>query len=116
MTTRVDKFLYPALFITGIAVVLFSTFAIARVIGWGPGLVGNAGDIPAFDQDAPVAAVNALVGPRCPECGMIVSTGNNVILVRMADGSSRMIEQANPARWRAGERLIFIAGTGPPQP
>lgn len=32
------------------------------------------------------------------------------IAIRMADGSSRVIVAANPARWRAGERLIVIAG------
>jgi outer membrane lipoprotein SlyB len=35
------------------------------------------------------------------------------IIVRMADGSSRVIDDANPARWRTGERLIVIGGVRP---
>lgn len=37
------------------------------------------------------------------------------ITVRMADGSSRVIEAANSAAWRAGDRLIVIAGAIPPR-
>jgi len=33
------------------------------------------------------------------------------INVSLADGSSRLITVADPANWRAGERLIVIAGT-----
>lgn len=124
------------LLITGIAVVLFSTAGIARMMGWGPGSTGESGGIVALDREAP---------SRCPECGMIVSmreierhdedsgpgaaagvtaanrdeirvntTRSYEITVRMADGSSRVIYAANPARWRTGERLIVIAGAIPP--
>ena len=37
-------------------------------------------------------------------------------IVRMADGSSHVIYSASPARWRLGERVIFIAGTIPSHP
>jgi outer membrane lipoprotein SlyB len=43
-------------------------------------------------------------------------TRNYEIIVRMADGTDRSIYAANPARWRTGERLMVIAGTGPSQP
>ncbi len=77
---------------------------------------------------------------RCAECGLIVSmheiTGRDdefgmasgvtdgdedakpltmatqyEIIVRMADGSSRVINTATPASWRLGGRVIVIAGT-----
>ena len=35
------------------------------------------------------------------------------IIVRMADGLSRVFNDANPARWRSGERVIVIDGADP---
>jgi len=88
------------------------------------------------------AAGNARARGRCAECGMIVSVrqiethvkgaghgataarasdqgelpapsiGHYEITVRLADGSSRVINDANPASWRPGERLIVIGGAG----
>ncbi len=96
----------------GIAVILFSTAGIARVMGWGSNSTEGSSDILALDQSAPVPTASAArARPRCPECGVIVSTSNYQIIVRMADGSSRVIDDANPARWRTGERLLVIAGT-----
>ena len=111
------------LFITGIAVVLFSTAGMARMMGWGPGTAGYSGTILALD----VPASGPRAGPRCPECGMIVSVreiesrdeespGSYEFVVRMADGSSRVIGDANPGRWRTSELLIVIDGTHPSRP
>ena len=36
------------------------------------------------------------------------------ITIRMADGSSRVIDHDNPASWRPGERVIVIAGASRP--
>lgn len=110
MDARVDSFPWLTLLITVIVIVLFSSAGVARMMGWGPDLGGSWNEVPEFDRMIPVTESGAPAGPRCPECGVIVSTGNNEIVVRMADGSNRAIEQANPARWRAGERLIVIAG------
>lgn len=129
--------------ITGIAVILFSTAGFARMMGWGPNSTDDSGDSLALDQTAPVQTMSeARANARCAECGMIVSVreiesedtgpgaaggataGNRdeirvkttrryEITVRMADGSSRVIDATNPARWRTGERLIVIAGTNP---
>ena len=41
------------------------------------------------------------------------STKSYEITVRLADGSSRMINDAKPARWRPGERVIVIDGANP---
>lgn len=132
------------LLITGIAVILFSTAGIARMMGWGSNWTDYSGGNLELDQTAlaPTAS-DARARPRCPECGVIVavreierhdqdsagaasvaaagnpdetpakSTRNYEIIVRMADGSSRVFDDANPARWRTGERLIVIAGTDP---
>lgn len=110
MEARVDSFPWLTVLITVIVIVLFSSAGFARMMGWGPDLGGSWGEVPDFDRVIPATASGALAGPRCPECGVIVSTGSSEIVVRMADGSSRVIEQADPARWRAGQRLIVIAG------
>jgi hypothetical protein len=139
MQTQTDKkYSYLPLLITGVAVVLFSSAGIARMMGWGPNSIMG---VPAS------ATSEARAAPRCPECGMIVSmreikgrdedsgpaaasgvaagsrdkalvkpTRNYEIIVRMADGSNRVINAANPARWRTGERLKVIAGTDPSLP
>ena len=113
MTTQRDKFPCLAVLVTGLAIVLFSTAGIARMLGWGRSSTGDSGDMPALEAspDGEEAA-----RPRCPECGVIVSTGNHEFLVRMSDGSNRSIRDANPARWRVGERLLIIARTDLPQP
>jgi alkyl hydroperoxide reductase subunit AhpC len=35
------------------------------------------------------------------------------MIVRMADGSIRAIDEVTPANWRIGEQVILIAGTNP---
>ena len=110
--------------ITGIAVILFSTAGIARMMGWGANSTADSGDILERDQSATALATGkARARSRCPECGVIVSvreierhdddTGSYEFTVRMADGSKRVIDDVNPARWRPGERLIVIDGAHP---
>lgn len=131
--------------ITGIAIILFSTAGIARIMGWGANSTDASRDGLAPDQMPAVETMReARVHARCAECGVIVSmrkierrkedsgpgaagggtagnrdesrlkaARNHEITVRMADGSSRVIEAANAAAWRRGERLIVIAGAIP---
>ena len=126
--------------ITGIAIVLFSTAGIARIMGWGANSTDASGDGLAPDQMPAVETMSeARVFARCAECGVIVSmrkierhkedpgpgadgdrdesrlkaSRNYEFTVRMDDGSSRVIEAANAAAWRKGERLIVIAGAIP---
>ena len=155
MKTQADKFSYfdragPArgvlpLLITGIAVILFSSAGIARMMGWGANSTDDSGAILVLDQPATVPTTSeARAKPRCPECGVIVSmreievrnedsgpgatgwvvagnqdetrvksTRSYEITVRLADGSSRVFNDANPARWRSGERVIVIDGADP---
>ena len=142
MKTQAARSSYLPLLITGIAIILFSTAGVARMMGWGPNSTEDSRDILALDQTAPVPAKReARPASRCPECGVIVSmreiqrhdkdaapgaaegttapngeeiraktTRSYEITVRMADGSSRVIEDANPAEWRTGESLIVIGG------
>ena len=126
--------------ITGIAIVLFSTAGIARIMGWGANPTDAPGDGLAPDQMPAVETMSAArVFARCAECGVIVSmrkierhkedpgpgadgdrdesrlkaSRNYEFTVRMDDGSSRVIEAAYAAAWRRGERLIVIAGAIP---
>jgi hypothetical protein len=132
MKTQSAKSSFLPLLIIGIAVVLFSTAGFARMMGWGPVSTSDPGDITALAQAVPVLApIEARARPRCPECGVIVSmreieghdedaapgaTGAATagyryeFIVRMADGSSRVIVGASAASWRTGERLMIIGG------
>ena len=145
MQVQADKSSCLPLLITGIAIILFSTAGIARMMGWGQNSTDDSGDTLALDQTAPVPTTSeARATNRCAECGVIVSmreierhdedsgpgaaggvttgtwdetrvksTRSYEIIVRMANGSSRVIDDANPARWRTGERLIVIDGANP---
>jgi len=145
MQVQADKSSCLPLLITGIAIILFSTAGIARMMGWGPNSTDASGDILALDQMAPVQTMSeARANARCAECGMIVSmreierhdedsgpgaaggvttgtwdetrvksTRSYEIIVRMANGSRRVIHDANPASWRPGERLMVIGGVKP---
>jgi hypothetical protein len=130
MKTQVDRPSYLPLLITGIAVILLCTAGIARMMGWGPTFTGGSGGI--FVPDArsatsatPVAAIpgtnptpvtgDTRAKARCAECGVIVLMREieRQIIVRMADGSRRVIDDADPASWRPGERVIVIGGVQP---
>jgi hypothetical protein len=125
MKTQSDKSSFLPPLITGVAIVLFSTAGIARMMGWGPNSTGDSGDMLAPGQTASVpASGEARARPRCAECGVVVSmreieghdeAGKRYeFIVRMADGSNRVIADANPASWRTGEGVIVLGGVKPP--
>jgi hypothetical protein len=71
----------------------------------------------------PTEEPTALGKPRCAQCGWIESKRDldlygaddhgvsvHEYTVRMADGSSREFREADTAKWRLGERLIYIGG------
>ena len=71
-------------------------------------------------QEAAAATPQAVAksARRCPHCGWIESKreilpGAWEYTVRMADGSSRVFEEALPTSWRVRERLFYIDGSGP---
>jgi hypothetical protein len=133
MKTPADKFLRLSLLIAGIAVILFSSAGVARMVGWGSSLPGDSGDVLAPDE-GPASRVS------CAGCGMIesvreldshgefnglgaihIATGeyartksirSYAIAIRLFDGSSRVVTDASPARWRAGEYVLLIDGAG----
>lgn len=144
MTMRLAMSSHLPLVVAGIAVILFSTAGIARMMGWGLDLLDDSGDILALDRAESVAVRAVRAGPKCTACGVIVSmreiewrvadagpglaagesAGNwdetqvrqavsYEITVRMADGTSREINHANPANWRPGERVVIIDGADP---
>ena len=125
MQAPAEKSSFLPLLITGIAIVLFSTAGIARMMGWGPNSTGDSGDMLAPDRTASLpASGEARARPRCPECGVVMSmreieghdkAGHRYeFIVRMADGSSRVIADANAASWRIGEGVIVLGGVKPP--
>ena len=134
-----------ALLIVCTAVILLSNAGFARIADWGPISTEASGDSLAPEEFPAVQTTSeAPASTRCAECGMFVSmrevesegtvpgaAGGGTagsrdeirvktarsyeITIRMADGSSRVISAANPANWRAGDRLIVIAGANPPR-
>ena len=94
METHSDKSAYAALLITGLAIVLFSTAGIARMMGWGMNLTEESGELVAPDQISPdPPAGKTRTRPRCPECGVVVS-------VREVEGA---IEDTGPGAAGAGK-------------
>lgn len=76
------------------------------------GMIVSMRTIEGQDEGSgPGAAGGVTAGKRSE--ALVKSARRYEIIVRMADGSTRVIGAANPARWRAGERLIVIAGTNP---
>ncbi|HET9405377.1 MAG TPA: hypothetical protein VFO57_12415 [Burkholderiales bacterium] len=74
MKAQAGKSPYLPLLVTGIAIVLFSTGGIARMMGWIPDAIGYSGGNLAPAQALPVPVADGIpFTPRCPECGMIAS-------------------------------------------
>ncbi len=79
------------------------------------GVIVSMREVERRDEDVdPVAVAGTTAGNGNETPAK--KTRNYEIIVRMTDGTHRSIYAANPARWRAGERLIVIAGAGPSQP
>jgi len=68
-------------------------------------------EIDSSDEYPAAATVALSLGT--PIATRVNSTRRYSIIVRMADGSSRVLTDASPASWRPGERVIVIAGTKP---
>jgi hypothetical protein len=131
MKTPSDKFLKLSLTIAGVSVILFSSVGVGRMMGWGSSLPGDSGKMFALDE-SPASRMG------CAGCGMIEwvreidlhgefnglgvldattgeyartkSTRSYAIAIRLFDGSSRVVTDASPARWRAGEYVVLIDG------
>ncbi|MGB5081937.1 MAG: hypothetical protein WBO23_14470 [Burkholderiales bacterium] len=139
MKTAIDKLpcLLRALLAAG--VMLLSSGAFAALIAWIPVSTGASPDtLPASPvaREKPGTLLDAGTTPlkeyargkvKCAECGLIESirkieeagespsaaaarSGGHEITVRLQDGSSRVMTDANPGRWRLGERVMIIDG------
>ena len=140
MTTQSNAPLRLPLWVGGIAAILVSGIAIGSLAISAQGSSGVHASVepPEVAAASAIAAPGARTY-RCPECGVIESTReieapdertgvnasgpiaagggtegkrfrNHEITIRLQDGSMRVITDANPARWRNGERVTIIAG------
>jgi len=77
------------------------------------GMIVSMREIEVRDDDTgrPRTAGGAVAGSRIET--RVDSTRSHEITVRLADGSIRVFNDANPARWRSGERVILIDGANP---
>ncbi len=140
MNTQVNKPLHLPRLIGGIAAILVSGIAIGSLAISAQGFNGVFVPArPPEATAAPAIAAPRARALRCAECGVIESTReieapdertgvgapgrivaggeiegkrarNYEITIRLQDGSMRVITDANPARWRYGERVTIIAG------
>jgi hypothetical protein len=106
--------------------------------------VESAQPVAAMDAETLPAKETARRKKRCDECGLIesireteghgeaihsaaaggpaaenrsrapVKSAGREITVRLEDGSSRVIVDMNPGKWRRGERVIIIGGLSEP--
>lgn len=77
------------------------------------GLVVSMGEANGRDDDFGIGAADGVKDGDQDERPVNLMTRYEII-VRMTDGSHRVIKQASPASWRVGERVIVIAGSIPP--
>jgi len=77
------------------------------------GVIMSMREIEVRDEDTgrPRTAGGAVAGSRIET--RVDLTRSYEITVRLADGSIRVFNDANPARWRSGERVILIDGANP---
>ena len=90
------------------------------IVSQSPPAAGSVELADASIHQAP--ADEAAPGTRCDACGVVESSraidaaaatshDGYEVVVRMEGGAKRVFRHAPPANWRAGERLILIAGT-----
>jgi hypothetical protein len=116
-----------ALLAAGVALVVFAAAAAttAPLTEWfqtsAQGSPAGA-DQPKDAEESPAANTpNETSGKtRCKYCGIIESTRKvgsvHEITVRLADRSTHVFSDSNPANWRPGERIILIGGANSPRP
>lgn len=138
MTSLTDRPLYVVLLLSAVAIILFSTAGIARMMGMSGGFLGIQASPPAAKEAVVAKSKRNYARRMCPHCGVITSMrelpvgsvvfGDNdvsaeagsagreplqpgrkfEIVVLMADGSRRVFVEEHQLNWREGERLIFI--------
>jgi hypothetical protein len=126
MSKQTNKPLHLPLLVGGIAAILVSGIAIGSLAISAESFNGIvASGEPREEAAAPAIAAPGARAYSCAECGMIESMreievpdesiGVNApgesyeITIRLQDGSMRVIIDANPTRWRHGDRVTVIA-------
>jgi hypothetical protein len=118
----------PALlpWIMATATTLGSTAGFAALMAWMPLLLGASRDtlpVSQIEDAKPDATIDAGTQPlkevasrkmKCAECGSIESIRDTEFTVRLQDGSSRVMIDANPGKLRLGERVKVIDGLAGP--
>ena len=108
------------------ATMLATTAGFAALMAWMPLLLGASPDnlpVSQIDDAKSDATIDAGTQPlgglarrkvKCAECGLIESIRETEFTVRLQDGSSRVMIDANPGRLRVGERVKVIDGLAGP--
>lgn len=130
MHWQVPRPMQRRLLMSGVAAILLGMAAVGIVSGTGWLAAPPPGGAEMVTQEQPADADTKTLSPtetgpfrgntRCDECGVIeslrqVATAGNSpaiyeVTVRMGDGSTHTRRDASPPNWRAGERIILIAG------
>ena len=77
------------------------------------GVIVSMREIERHDEDSGPGAAGGVTAAGNRDETRVRSANNYEIIIRMADGSSRVIDDAGAASWRIGERLIVIGGVKP---
>jgi hypothetical protein len=124
--------LHPAAFTLVVAVVVFNTVAMANVpvARWLDSSPERAQQEPAARPLEPAAALlpaaegaaNARARTRCEACGIVQAIrriepagalpASYEFTVRLRDGSIRLSSNQTQAKWRTGDAIMLIGGTG----
>ncbi|MDP1717889.1 MAG: hypothetical protein Q8L40_07400 [Burkholderiales bacterium] len=124
--------------------ILFSSAGIAHIAGWNPASDGNTsgdagevqvpGALPAvkvkcaecgvivsmreieLSNDSTGSDITGKAAAGGLDSTQAKSTKSHELTIRLADGSIRVISEANSAKWRIGERVVVIGGAYPSNP
>lgn len=121
-----------------VSFILFSSAGIAHIAGWNTGVdAGDAqvpGALPAvkancaecgvilsmreieWSNDSTGLDITGTAASGDPDSTPAKSIKSNELTIRLADGSIRVISEANPTKWRLGERVVVIGGAYPSNP
>ena len=104
--------------IASTATILVVISAVAAGMAWSLGLLGGTGVGDELETPRVPSGVDVRESVSCAECGVVQSTRANEvtrlaeITLRMNDGASRLFFDADHARWKPGQRVVYIEGGG----
>jgi hypothetical protein len=78
----------------------------------GCGVIVSMREVDLQDEAPSQAAAGGVSADNSKE-SQLTPARNHEITIRMADGSSRVINHASPASWRPGERVVIIGSASP---